>query len=59
MSGLRVSQIVVQLVLLDEYDAPTKSEPIVFAGGADGTAIEKLRAWCDDLPGKLSGAENA
>jgi hypothetical protein len=57
MSDLRVSQIIVQLVLLDEFDAPRHAEPIVFAGDADGTAEVKLAAWLGDLPAKLDEAQ--
>jgi hypothetical protein len=56
---LRVSQIVVSLVLLDEYDAPKNADPIAFAGDAEGTAAEKLRGWVDGLPEKLRRAEES
>lgn len=51
--SLRVSQIMVQLVLLDEHDAPQRPDPLAFQGDAEGTAVEKAQAFLKDLPGKL------
>jgi len=56
---MRVSYITVQLVLLDEYDAPKEAKPITFLGDSEGSAAEKLQLWLADLPGKLATAEPA
>lgn len=50
---LRVSQIVVQLVLLDEHDAPIRPDAASFAGNENGTAAENLIAWLVTLPAHL------
>lgn len=50
---LRVSQIVVSLVLLNEHDAPVTPEPVMFAGNETGTAAENLAAWIAALPMQL------
>lgn len=50
---LRVSQIAVNLVLLNEHDAPVSPEQIVFAGNENGTAIDNLMAWVAALPLQL------
>lgn len=54
---MRVSQLVVQAVLLDEFDAPQQTEPVTFSGDGEGTAADKLRDWLDDLPKKLEDVE--
>ncbi len=51
--SFRVSQIIVQVILLDEYDAPKPTDPVTLQGDAEGSAIEKLRAWTESLPAKL------
>lgn len=50
---LRVSQIVVSLILLNEHDAPITPEPVIFAGDDNGTAAENLTAWITSLPVQL------
>lgn len=50
---LRVSQIVVSLVLLNEHDAPITPEPVLFAGDENGTAAENLALWIETLPMQL------
>jgi hypothetical protein len=54
--SLRVAQINVGLILLDEFDAIKNADPITFAGDQDGTAPDKLREWLDELPQKLAKA---
>lgn len=49
MSKLRISQVVVQLHLLDEFDAPVPAEPISFVGSQEGTAVEKAKVWLTDI----------
>ena len=52
---LRVSQIVVTLVLIDEYDALKNADPLVFTGDPDGTAAEKATVFLtDSLPQLLT-----
>ena len=52
---LRVSQIVVTLVLIDEYDALKNADPLVFTGDVDGSAAEKATAFLtDSLPQLLN-----
>lgn len=54
---LRVSQIVVNLVLLNEHDAPIPADqPIIFTGDANGTAAENLAGWLAKLPAHLEVA---
>lgn len=53
----RLSQVIVQAVLLDEFDAPATTEPIVLSGDADGSAIDKARAFLDELEAKLKAEE--
>lgn len=54
---LRVAQIIVNLVLLNEHDAPVSStEPLVFTGDANGTAAENLVGWLAKLPQHLEAA---
>lgn len=50
---LRVSQIVVSLVLLNEHDSPVTPEPVMFSGNEDGTAVENLALWLETLPMQL------
>lgn len=48
---LRVSQIVVNVVLLNEHDAPIPAEqPIVFTGDENGTAAENAATWLTNMP---------
>ena len=56
VTQLRVSQIIVQLVLLNEHDAPIHPDQLVFHGDPAGTAPEKLAAWLTELPGHLAAA---
>lgn len=51
---MRVAQVVVQFVLLDQHDAPIQSEQSVFVGTADGTALENAIAALEELPAKLA-----
>lgn len=46
-AGLRISQLALDVVLLDEYDAPVPAPggPVVFCNTADGTAAQHLIAW--------------
>jgi len=46
---VRVSQIAVTVISLDEFDAPQQGQQIVFVGDKDGTAIDKIRELLDDL----------
>lgn len=56
-SKLRVSQIVVNLVLLNEHDAPIPADqPVVFTGDANGTAAENLAGWLAKLDQHLEVA---
>lgn len=48
----RISQIMVQVILLDEFDAPHQQQPIGFQGDADGTALEKAKAFLEELSEK-------
>lgn len=57
--SLRISKLIFQVVLLDEFDDIKESEPIQFSGNADSTAVEKARAWLDEFPTKLAEAEAA
>ncbi len=56
---LRVSQIVVNLVLLNEHDAPVTPDAIAFAGNETGTAAEQLAAWLGGLSAQLEAASDA
>lgn len=42
----------VQVILLDEFDAPHQQQPIGFQGDADGTALEKAKAFLEELSEK-------
>lgn len=54
---LRVSQIVVNLILLNEHDAPIpNTEPLVFTGDENGTAADNLAGWLAKLPAHLENA---
>ena len=53
---LRVSQIVVNLVLVNEHDAPVQPDQLVFTGNENGTAAENLIAWMNNLPAHLAKA---
>lgn len=53
---LRVSQIAVNLVLINEHDAPTQADPVVFTGDENGTAAENLMGWLAKLPQHLEVA---
>ena len=55
--SLRVSQIVVQLVLLNEHDAPVHPEPLVFVGNEGGSAADQLTEWLPTLPAQLDPPE--
>ena len=46
---MRVSQIVVQVLFIDEYDAPKQSDPVTFTGDADGTAVEQTQRWIKEF----------
>lgn len=52
-SGLRVSQIIVNLVLLDEHDSPVRPDALIFQGDETGSAAEHLAAWLGELPMQL------
>lgn len=54
---LRVSQLVLQPILLNEHDSPFTSEPVVFVGDENGTAADNLAAWIANLPLHLAIAE--
>lgn len=54
--SLRIAQINISLVLLDEFDAIKNTEAIVFTGDQDGNAVDKLREWLNELPKKLDEA---
>lgn len=54
---LRVSQIVVNVVLLNEHDAPIPADqPLVFTGDENGTAADNLTGWLAKLPQHLETA---
>lgn len=53
---VRVSQIIVQIVVLDQHDAPINADPLVFVGNENGTAADNLAAWLADLPAQLETA---
>lgn len=59
VKSLRVCQIVVNLVLLNEHDSPVTPDAVVFAGNENGTAAENLAAWLENLPMQLHLAANA
>lgn len=53
-SSLRVSQIIVNLILLNEHDAPLPADqPIIFIGDENGTAADNLAGWLAKLPQHL------
>jgi hypothetical protein len=43
--ALRVSQVIVSFMLLDQFDAPKQDGPHVFENGPDGTATDKAQAF--------------
>jgi len=58
---LHISQIVVQLGLVNEYHAPAQlvdqdGQPkhFSFVGNADGTAIEHMIAWANNIAAQLA-----
>lgn len=51
--SLRVSQIHLQVVLLDEFDAPRPTDAVTFSGDAQATAWEKAAVWIAELPDRV------
>lgn len=47
---LRVMQLVVQPVLLNEHDCPVTPDPLIFTGDDNGTAADNLSGWLAKLP---------
>ena len=56
--ALRVSQIELQLVLVNKHDAPVRADPLVFVGTDTGSAVEHLTACIGNLPAHLAAAAN-
>lgn len=54
----RISQIAITVVFLDEFDAIQASDPAVFQGGPEGTAVDKAGQFLGDLSANLAIAES-
>jgi hypothetical protein len=49
-----VSQVVIVLGLIDQFDAPRQTDQIVFVGDNEGTAVAKATAFLtNNLPAML------
>ena len=56
--ALRVSQIELHVILVNEHDAPVRADPLIFEGNDAGSAAEHLSAWLANLPTHLAQAGN-
>jgi hypothetical protein len=54
--ALRVSQLELTMILLNEHDAPVRPDPLVFMGSGQGSAADQLIAWLQALPTHLAQA---
>jgi hypothetical protein len=54
---LRVSQIHIQVVLLDKYDAPQTADTVTFIGDAESTAVQKAGEFLISLTERVEKME--